>query len=173
MHNHCGSTSGCTSPTIRQHSLLLRVQRRNVLVTGRRAEIEGDDRGRHAELPDSGHVTIRAVGANSIQWECVQAKCEVGDMTMWGPVHDYSQLKEGGVVFCAVQPSNKVCAAMIYKVGICDSPDGGQEGYQMVCNPMTESMAYSGWCTAQNIFGQLVYACYDRLHQPVCHTLAF
>ena len=96
-----------------------------------------------------------------------------GDMTMWGPVHDYSKLKEGGVVFCAVQPRNKVCAAMIYKVGICDSPDGGKEGYQMVCNPTTESMAYSGWCTDQHIFGQLVYACYDRLHQPVCHTLAF
>ena len=49
-----------------------------MLVTGRRAEIEGDDRARHAELPDSGHVTIRAVGANSIHWECVQARCEVG-----------------------------------------------------------------------------------------------
>ena len=40
-----------------------------------------------------------------------------GDVTMWEPVRDHSQLEVGEVVFCVVQPNDRFYGHMIHEIG--------------------------------------------------------
>ena len=75
-----------------------------------------------------------------------------GDVTMWEPVTDHSQLVVGDIVFCAVQPNDRYFGHAIHKIekylGVT---------YWHIGNLKTPPNI-NGWCGKEHIFGQLYEA---------------
>ena len=72
-----------------------------------------------------------------------------GDVTMWEPVKDHSQLVVGDVVFCCVQEGDRYFGHAIHSI----VKDSG-ETYWWIGNLKTPPRI-NGWCGKEHIFGQL------------------
>jgi hypothetical protein len=73
-----------------------------------------------------------------------------GDVTMWEPVTDHSELVVGEIVWCSVQPGNRYYGHAIHTIG-----DWYGKPFWEIGN-LKEPPNINGWCYAEHIYGVLM-----------------
>ena len=72
-----------------------------------------------------------------------------GDVTMWEPITDHSELIVGDIVWCQVQPSQRYYGHAIHDIG-----DWCDQKYWMIGN-LKQPPHMNGWCYVEHICGVL------------------
>ena len=94
-------------------------------------------------------VQYRASGGSLKPW------VYPGDVTVWEPIADHASLVVGDVVFCAVQPGDRIYGHMIHEIG-----DWYGATFWRIGNLHKPHPRINGWCHAEHIFGRLMEVWY-------------
>jgi len=107
-----------------------------------------------AELKEGKPVVLRSSGNSLYPRVCSN------DICTFFPVTSEKEVREGDIVFCSVQPYDRICGHLVKRKRWLYQPWGGKADANQYVYTISNISGYeNGWCTLQHIYGKLVEDC--------------